>query len=209
LQKKYLMDRRLRLLSLLLLPLLGWGCGQRIGAPRLNVSSISERALNEYDTNKDGFLDTKELERCPGLKSCLTRFDHDKDGRLSKTELEEGLAEFTVSGAGLTEVLCKVTFDGKPLAGASVTLEPEAFMGDSIKSAKGTTDEQGTARMQADGSSVPGCNLGIYRVRISLTNDKGQEGLPARYNTETQLGIEVGSAKKGRGAYPFHLTRGR
>jgi len=196
-----------RFLFVLLLLLLGWGCTRKLETPQFDAQAISARAMTDYDLNKDGFLDAKELERCPGLKSCLKRLDRDGDGRLSRAELEEGLAAYGESRLALVEVMCKVTLGGQPLAGASVVLEPESFMGESIKPARGTTNEQGQARMQADDAPQPGCHLGIYRVRISKIDNNGPDTVPARYNTQTQLGIEVGPGTKA--PYVFRLTPAR
>jgi hypothetical protein len=186
-----------RVWLLALLPLLALGCAKRVEIPRINPKALADKALAEYDSNKDGYLDAKELERCPGLKTALPRFDKDKDGRFSRAELEEYFALWVESKIGLQQVSCRVTLDGRPLAGATVLLEPEAFMGGNVKPAKGVTDENGETRFQIDGAPQTGCNLGIYRVRITKTAD-GKEVVPARYNSNTQLGIEVSSWLRGR-----------
>jgi hypothetical protein len=198
------MDRCVRAIVFVLLPLFGGGCTGKLEAPKLDADAISARAMKEYDVNKDGFLDAQELERCPGLKSCLKRFDSNNDGRLSEAELRAGLAEYVESGVALTDVTCKVTVGDQPLVGAAVLLDPEAFMADSIKPARGTTNDRGVARVQIEGANLPGCHLGIYRVRITKPGADGQESVPARYNAQTQLGIEVGPGSKGN--YPFRLN---
>src|SRR5712671_1142505 len=183
------MHKHARLLWLLLLSLPGGGCARTaFEAPRLDVKEIAGRALAEYDTNHDGYLDARELKQCPGLEKCLARFDLDKDKRLSREELEQGLTEYVESQVGLMAVVCKVMLNDEPLAGAVVVLEPEAFMGDSSKPARATTDEKGVARPRVEGAPGPGCHLGIYRVRITKADAGGRELLPARYNTQTQLG---------------------
>ena len=201
------MDKRVRWLLLLFLALSSAGCSRTIETPRINARDIAARALAEYDTNGDGVLDARELKRCPGLESCAKRLHpKSKDPRLSLEELEQVLTEYVDSQTGLMTVVCKVTLNEEPLAGAEVVLEPEAFMGDSSKPARGTTDEQGKAQMKIEGAPQPGCHLGIYRVRIAKADAGGRQMLPARYNTETQLGIEVGSAGlKGSSTFPFAL----
>ena len=42
----------------------------------------------------------------------------------------------------------KVNIDGNPLAGATITFEPETFLGPGFKQASATTDERGKARLQ-------------------------------------------------------------
>jgi hypothetical protein len=160
--------------------------------------------MSEFDANHDGFLDSKELVRCPGLKSVLAKWDKNKDGRLSAEEIEEGLAFLQEVNAGLMNVVCKVTLNDVPLEGATITLEPESFLSTHIKPAKGTTSERGDANVQVEGAQYPGCNPGLYRVRISKEGSGGKDLLPSRYNTETQLGMSVGSGE--RGSYTFRLT---
>jgi len=53
---------------------------------------------------------------------------------------------------------------------------------------------------------VRGCHLGAYRVRISKKDAQGRETVPARSNTQTQLGIEVGPGMEG--GYTFNLAPG-
>ena len=175
---------------------------------RIDAKEASARAMAEYDSNRDGYLDVTELERCPGLKSVLAPFDRDKDGRLSQAEIEEGLTSIQDGQVVLAEVTCKVTLDGKPLAGASVVVEPESFLQSYIKPAKGTTNEQGRASMQIDGAARPGCHIGLYRVRISKVGDEGRDIVPARYNSQTILGLGAGSrvGPRGSGVYSFSLT---
>jgi hypothetical protein len=52
-------------------------------APTVDPRAIARRAMAEYDSDKNGFLDVQELERCPGLKSFLENYDRNKDDRLS------------------------------------------------------------------------------------------------------------------------------
>src|SRR4051812_42823282 len=115
-----------RLWVLALLPL-AVGCSKQVDIPPLDPKEVAGKALAQYDLNKDGYLDAKELERCPGLKTALPRFDKDKDGRFSRAELEEYFQLWVESKTGLQQVLCRVTLDDRPLAGATVVLEPEAF----------------------------------------------------------------------------------
>jgi hypothetical protein len=184
--------------------LLTAGCSPKVPpAPKVDASAAVEQIMAEYDANRDGFLDAQELARVPSLGRCLARWDKNGDGKLSKAEMEEGLAAFLDSGIGLSTVSCKVTLNERPLEGASVVFEPEPFLKGVVKPAKGTTDAKGRARMQVEGVSIPGCQLGLYRVRISKT-DMGQEVVPARYNAQTQLGTAVLPAD--RGSHAFHLS---
>jgi hypothetical protein len=182
------------------------GCStKRVEPSRVSAADAAAKALAQYDTNKDGFLDAAELERCPGLKNALKRNDTNKDGRFSREELEEYFGGYVKSQIGSQAVVCRVTLDDKPLAGATVVLEPEAFLGDSVKPAQGVTDAKGEVRPRIEGSDLPGCHLGIYRVRITKT-EGGKDSIPPQYNTNTELGLEVGPVMRGQNSFPLRSS---
>ena len=68
--------------------------------------------------------------------------------------------------------------DGKPLAGATVTYEPEPFLGSSYQAHQGLTDVSGTAILDPEFKDYPGLYVGLYTVRISK-QEYGKETLPA------------------------------
>src|SRR5262245_8417021 len=70
------------------LVLLAAGCSGGDGAGTVDVSprEAAKQCMADYDANKDGALDAKELESCPGLMSALKRVDKNDDGRLSVDE---------------------------------------------------------------------------------------------------------------------------
>ena len=107
----------------------------------------------------------------------------------------------------LGQVKGTITFEGSPLAGASVT-----FIPDGGRPAKATTDPAGNYELIYI-RDTPGCKLGHNRVTITSVNEeedesesdegnedaepvntkpKGQkEILPAKYNTDTELEANV------------------
>jgi hypothetical protein len=167
------------------------GCGgpAPVEAPGLDPDAAATQAMAAYDRNHDGYLDARELEACPALKSSLKGLDKDGDGRLSKEEIAERLREFEDSRVGLFVTTARVVMDGKPLADVAILFEPEAFMGSSIKPARGTTDGSGRALLRIEGSDLPGCHYGFYRVRLSRKDASGKETIPAQY--QNTLGTEV------------------
>ena len=89
---------------------------------------------------------SSELSKCPALAAARNSFDIDQDGRIGKSELTDGLMQMYGSQVSLTEMNCTVTLNGRPLAGAKVRLRPIEMLGDTLPSAEGVTDQQGSAR---------------------------------------------------------------
>ncbi|QDV50317.1 carboxypeptidase-like regulatory domain-containing protein [Gimesia fumaroli] len=108
-----------------------------------------------------------------------------------------------------------VTFEGSPLAGASIT-----FMPDSGRPASGTTDAAGKYELIYI-RNTPGCKIGHSKVMITSVsegeNEMEAEGddapadaaattekLPAKYNTKTELEADV---KAGENTIDFDLKK--
>lgn len=173
------------------------GCSGSGGpaGPQLSPGGAASQALAEYDTNKDGALDAKELDQCPALKAALKRgLDKDNDGKATADEIKERLSIFQDEGM-IGTLVVEVQLDGRPLGGATVTLTPETFLGPSFKPATGTTDASGTVAPQAEGLGPGAIPYGFYRVEVSKQGAGGKELVPARYNTNTTLGREFAPAR--------------
>jgi hypothetical protein len=187
--------------------LLAVGCsGRRVTPPRIAPESAGQQALAAYDSNHDGALDAKELEQCPALRDALKAADRDGDGRLSADEIAARITTYQASRIGLLACACQVTLDGRPLADATVSLVPEKFLGPDVKPASGVSDARGMVVLQTQGAEVPGVACALYRVEVSKKNAAGQETIPARYNTQTVLGLEVAPDTPQRGLIVFALT---
>lgn len=107
-----------------------------------------------------------------------------------------------------------VMLDNQPVAGVSVTFQP-----DNGRPATGKTDENGDFQLMYL-RDLPGCKVGHCRVEIGYgegedggvetegddvvqTPDKaGKRKIPARYNTETVLEADV---KPGANVFDFDL----
>jgi hypothetical protein len=187
--------------------LLTTGCspnGDRVKAPIFSPQDAAQQAMALYDTNRDGLLDEKELDQCPGLKSALATADLNGDKRLNVEEIASRLTAHQQANIGIMAVSCKVTLDNNPLSGARVRLVPEAFLGPSFQSASGVSDAMGAVDLRIEGSGFSGLQCGFYRVLITKDGANGKELLPARYNTQTTLGAEV--APDMRSGLVFTLT---
>ncbi|MCA9235099.1 MAG: hypothetical protein KDA44_06495 [Planctomycetales bacterium] len=176
------------------------GCSSgpsRIKPPGIDAGDAGAEAIEMYDKDGDGMIAGSELDAAPGIKSALETIDvSPADGKVSAEEIAARVEAWQSTGIGVMAVSCFVTLDGQPLQGATVTFEPEPFLGENIKA--------GTAELGRSGSTVasipkdqrptsdtpPGLQLGLYRVRISK-KENGQETVPAKYNEETVLGQQI------------------
>ncbi len=175
------------------------GCSSgpaRVEQAAINASYAAKQAIQQYDTNSDGKVAGDELEHAPGLKAALATTDKNHDGAITADELTARIEEWQATRVGLTTFGFAATLDGRPLEGAIVTFEPEAFLGDEIQPAVATTDMLGTGgpsiakENRPTPTTPPGVSLGIYKVKFSKIVD-GQETIPPIYNENTIFGIEV------------------
>jgi len=112
-------------------------------------------------------------------------------------------------GAGdtpeLGDVSGTVTLDGKPLAGALVTFQPEGG-----RPSTGETDESGQYTLTYSSASM-GARVGKHSVRITKTDVSGttkdgdpieKEIVPSQYNSNSELSADV---KPGSNTFDFQL----
>ena len=189
--------RRLRLDWLLIVGCMTvcWACScSRFPAapdsPDVSAGRAGKEAITEYDSNGDGALDAEELKQSPALILAAQRIDSDGDGKLTADEISVRVKSWLRSGTTLMGGTTLVTLDGQLLEGATVTFEPEKFLGTGYKACSGVTDQYGQAAIQGPLEEYPGIYLGFYRIRISKQVN-GREIVPARYNTQTELAYEV------------------
>jgi hypothetical protein len=176
-----------------------------VKAPSISAGAAGSEAVAQYDTNKDGAIAGNELDRCPALKNSLQAVDKNGDRRLTADEITNRISFWQQSGTGLMTISCTVMLDNAPATGAQVTLIPEPFLGSAIKRASGVTDSTGSVDLRVEDSDLPGVALGFYRIEVSRKNAKGQETIPPRYNTKSELGQEV--APDHRGGIIIRMSR--
>jgi EF hand len=164
--------------------------------PSISASSAGKLAMEQYDKDGDGKVAGAELDQAPSLKAALKNLDTDGDGAVSASEVTERVNAWKAMKTALASVPVKVTLDGEPLGGATITFEPESFLGDEMKRAVGTTNLYGVVAPTVAPEDRPdpklpgGAYFGLYIVRISKMVN-GKETIPARYNTQSILGQEV------------------
>ena len=124
-----------------------------------DAAAIAREAVSRYDTNGDGKLDAKELEASPALRYLLlTIKDHDA-GHADSLTAEDIAARVAAwkQSTGLFSARSKITLDGKALAGAVVTWEPEPYLGPSYHPLSGTTNDHGYAYVAPALEGFSGC----------------------------------------------------
>jgi hypothetical protein len=193
------------------------GCADRpppIISPELDPETVAERAIADYDADGDGALGKSDLEKVPAVKAAFTEVDLDADGTITKEEIVTRLERWTRGGSrvGSFSFTCEVYFRGLPAQGATVTFEPLPCMGEEFTPATGTTDNVGATRPALAVEHRPEPDLeilwsGLYQVRISKVQN-GREMIPAKYNTQTTLGQEVGPGTRSMrtGGVRYMLT---
>jgi hypothetical protein len=185
--------------------LIGWfsallaiaGCSRgpaRVDAPNVDPEGAANKAIELYDFNSDLSLSEDELASCPGMLVSLSLYDQDGNRRVDRDEVAQRLSELFKNRVGLTQLRSRITYRGKPLAGATLVFEPEPYLAEEIQVAQGTTNVHGSAQMSINQDKLPEhvramklIQYGTYKVRITHPSIK----LPPKYNSETALGYET------------------
>ena len=155
--------------------------------------------LKDQDRNGDGKIDADELNKAQSLQSAIDGLDMDGDGAVSAKEVTARIEAWQETRVGLAQVRCEVIYKGRPLVGATVTFEPEEFLGGNVKACAGKTTKQGNTMLSIQGApdNLPGAAPGFYRIKITSPHVE----IPAEYNAQTTLGreiaIDAGSVRAG------------
>lgn len=165
------------------------GCGgspNTIERPSIDAYAAAVKAIEMFDQDGDGLLSMNEIEVAPNLKAAAERMK--LNGPLTPEILSTRFQSYFGSAFVMTGVSCRVTLNGRPLSGAEVTFQPPEFFGGQVESATAVTDPNGLARPTQPGQ--PGLYLGSYTVHISK-KENGAEAIPERYNSQSEIGVEV------------------
>jgi len=162
----------------------------RLTPPGIDAAAAGKAAIAAYDKNGDGVISGDELDKCPAIKSSLKRYDNDGDGKVTAEAIAARIKKWQATRIGAMPVQISLELDGEKLDGATVTLEPEAFLGPNMPTITGKSNGRGFVNLMVDPRTRPGVPPGLYKVKVSkMVDDK--ETIPARYNTDTELGVEV------------------
>ncbi len=158
--------------------------------PKLSPDEAGRQALEEYDSDGDGFISEEEAASSPGVASAFAKIDTNGDKQLSAQEIADRINYYKSSTSWVINGQVRIEYRGRPLPGAMVTFDPEPFLGASFQVCSGETDTRGEAFITGQDSQIPGIFLGFYRVRVTKEVN-GKELLAPKYNTETILGFEA------------------
>ena len=185
--------RTFMLLGVVMVVLVSTGCWRgpaRVKPPGIDALQAGEKAMEMYDGDGDGVVKGHELEAAHSLRNSMQTLDQNNDMGVDAEEVTARIKQWQESRVGLMPMRCKVRLNGRPLAGATVTFEPEKFLGDTIQTARGETNQQGLVFVCISGRRPTGIACGFYLVKISKKNGE-TETVSAKYNTQTRLGAEV------------------
>ncbi len=176
---------------------------------QIDPQQAAQEAMKLYDKNGDGVLDAKELKASPPLTELLLNLKArvpDHPDSLTAADIAGRMEEWAKAPAIVLPAMAMVYLDGERLEGATVTFDPEPFLGPSFHSHQGQTNVAGIAQLDPELKDFPSAiYVGLYRVRISKKVN-GKETLPARYNTATELGREIATnLRDSRANVMFYL----
>lgn len=189
-----------------------FGCSaqpSRIEGVKIDVQRAAERIFVEFDKDQNGSLSQEELAAVPAIDVNRTWYDADKNGQISQEELRKGLRDIFNPKDGLLSVVCEVSRNGQPLAGANVKFVPLPELDGAIPSASGVTDSHGSAflnlaetdRPPNTPTRIPVVRPGLYLVEV--THD--QLKVPDEYNSKTKIGKEVSGFTTAGGPMKIQL----
>ncbi|BBO33708.1 hypothetical protein [Lacipirellula parvula] len=164
----------------------------KISFPTVDASAAAAGAMQAADKNGDAGISKEEAVAVPSLVAEFGKYDANGDGKIDAAEIESRIATWSARGPKVVPINFDVTLDGRALEGAEVVLEPEAFMGDVLPKGVSQVGASGacgpTVPKEMLSKDIPfGMFCGLYRVKITHPSKK----VPAKYNEQTELGIEV------------------
>lgn len=172
------------LLTFVLFSITTISCSRRAApsAPKMDPSALSARALELYDTDKNGKIDGKELDATPALAFSLRELDANRDKGLDADEIRTRLEAWNASGVTLMSpnFSCKVA--GKTVKEGTLKLTPDPFMGSAFPSAQGEFLNGACQPAAPNPGNYQAIPLGFYSVEVSSPQGNIPPG---------KLGVEV------------------
>jgi hypothetical protein len=166
----------------------------------VDIPALTQQLMDTYDKDKNGRLSRDELA------SFAPVADWSQSARkqeVSANDLEQYLTRVFDRRIGLVSATCVVRRKGQVLAGADVRLVPIPPLSDVLPIGHGVTDDYGGVMLSAPREKLPAATQrvegvmppGLYLVEVTHPKIK----IPERYNTRTELGLELSSDSAYRG----------
>jgi len=192
--------------------LISVGCGpskpKAVDVPPYDPGTIASKAMELYDTNKDGKLDADELKACPGMLFSLKgakSIDTNSDGAIDASEIQARIQAWIDMKVGLTCPIVKfLDKKGKVVKdsiGKNVILTPDALHDGMLKTTEPIAiDENGQCSPSTAGNldNLSGMSYGFYTITI--------EGTPYK-----NLGVEIfdGAKEDDIDSFIIELKKGK
>ena len=136
------------------------GCSDEPPSPpraHVDPQQAAQEAMKLYDKNGDGVLDANELKSSPPLFDLLQNLKaraSDHPDTLTAADIASRLEGWNKNPTILIPAVGMVAVNGKPLEGATVTFEPEPFLGPSYHSHQGRTNGAGLFQLDPGSQGV-------------------------------------------------------
>lgn len=173
-------------------------------------TTLAAALIDEGDKDKNRALSTDELKSMPYVAPMAAAYDANRDHLLSEQEIADRLGSVVFDPRkALATGEFVVTRKGSPLAGAEVRLLPAPGLVDYLPIATGKSNRDGIARMTMEAEHRPAnapnvaglIRPGLYRIEVTHPSIP----VPAKYNEQTTLGVEVSTATLSNGPIPVQL----
>jgi hypothetical protein len=179
------------------------GCSRRPApsrppGPNITSADVARAIILQYDTKHLGYLDAEESRKSAAIMDLRKDLAIPAGSPLKEEQIAERAKIWLEGPSPRVLPNIAVYLDGERLAGATVNLEPEKCMGADYHACSGITGQSGRCFVRGDDPAFPGVYCGLYRIQVSKRID-GQETIPARYNSKSELGAEVGPSIARRG----------
>jgi hypothetical protein len=166
----------------------------------VDIPQLTQQFMETYDIDKNGRLSREELASFAPVAE-WSRAQRKQD--VSPDDLEQYLTRVFDRRIGLVSAMCVVKRKGRVLAGADVRLVPIPPLGNVLPIGQGVTDAYGGVMFSAPREKLPAATQrvegvmppGLYLVEVTHPKIK----VPEKYNTRTELGLELSSDSAYRG----------
>ena len=188
------------------------GCGlskpKAVDVPAYDPGKISSKAMELYDTNKDGKLDADELKACPGMLFSLKgpkSIDTNGDGAIDANEIKARIQAWIDMKVGLTCPIVKFVDKkgkvSKDVFGKNVTLTPDPVHEGMLKATTPiAVDENGQCSPSTPDNidNLSGMSYGFYTISIDGTS-------------YSNLGVEIfdGAKEDDVDSFQIILSKGK